>query len=119
MKSLIERLKEEMDKSERFTRENYGLMVGDGFPEMCREVTKWPPFAVRIFKAFAIQTVSGINLLDRTKAGDMTGLAQSPELNELPMSMLYWGVQIGRQMQREEAEALRKMEGANADHRNG
>lgn len=96
----------EMAKSDKFTSENFGLKVGDTYPEMVRELIEEKKVQVLLMKHYLTQQLMGKQILDKVTPGDFFSLAKVPEIFDLPMSMLFWGVEIGRQLEREQAAAL-------------
>jgi len=104
-------LKEEIKKSADFQKRNFGLRMGDGYPEMvkelCRSSTAVAHLCVGFVKTLAAAPSCGSGMPQATDADAM----QEAMLERLPVfesqfDMMYWGIQIGRRMQREEDAAL-------------
>lgn len=112
-KSYAERLQEQMRASNEFTKENFGLKVGDGFPELVRELASDTKVSGYLVAHLAMATVSTGGLADKLEKGNDNPFTEAILGNlvcfEAPLAMLYWGIQIGRQLEREEVEALKRM----------
>lgn len=113
---IKEMLETEIESSERFTQDNFGLKVGDGFPELVREIA--------MSNKVAMKMVIGMIMTSMTIGKDITEdfpkekdgswapvILKHLSIFEQPLSLLYWGIQIGRRLQKEESESLNKMEG--------
>lgn len=119
-------LEEEIAASEKFTKENFGLRLGDGYPEMARELAASKRASMKL-----VANITRIILnLDEVGASiaalpspdyGRDGGDQTPDLSlvildnqgafEPMLSMFYWGIQVGRRMEREQAAALKAMDG--------
>ena len=64
MKTIAERLKEKQRESKRFSEHNYGLMVGDGFPEMAREITGDKDLATDLFATYMMSVLKKPDVLN-------------------------------------------------------
>ena len=112
--NYVQLLESEMDASAHFTKENFGLQVGDGFPELVREVVKSEKLSARLMVGLVLGSLSGRDLAESMKSEVAGG--QKPDMSKVilknisafdtPLAMLYWGIQIGRKMERESAAAL-------------
>lgn len=117
MATYRELLESEIKASDAFTKANFGMKVGDGFPEMVRELVNSEPLAMRLFINLAAavllgkQAVKDINIESGRSPDYSTAILNNIEAFETPLAMFYWGVQIGRKMERDSAAALRNMEG--------
>lgn len=115
--NYAELLQEEQEASQKFSKENFGLMVGDEFPEMVRELAAVKDLPLKVIMHIAVVMLSDpkklLSAVAREDGGEPDWLAvvrgNMPAF-ELPFSMFYWGVRIGRRLQRQEDEALRVME---------
>jgi hypothetical protein len=110
-------LEKQMETSEQFTKENFGLQLGDGYPEMVREIVKSDKISMRLILGLTMGVilVKGIReSLEKAKEGEKMNLTPVIIKNlsafDTPLSMLYWGIQIGRQLERQQAEALKGLE---------
>lgn len=115
--TYTELLESEMESSERFTKENFGLQVGDGFPEMVREVLKSDKVAMKLIFGMILQNLSGKGIADSFKdlpEGTKPDFGQVVLKNvgafDTPLALLYWGIQVGRKMERESAKQLNSLE---------
>jgi hypothetical protein len=110
-------LDEEMERSEKFKQENFGLQVGDGYPELVREVAKSEKLPMKLIMALVIGNLSGKGICEQLKD---TPEGQKPEWGSLilknlfafetPLALLYWGIQIGQKVERESAKAMASLE---------
>lgn len=108
-------LKEERERSKKFKEANFGLMTGDGFPEMvvelAGEVGQEIFFRIVLASLLGKEALKEIASLPEGVAPDWTHLVRkNMNIFELPFSLFYWGVQVGRRMEREEAQSLRILE---------
>lgn len=112
-KSYAERLQEQMRASNEFTRKNFGLKVGDGFPELVRELAKDTSASGYLIAHLALTALTTPKIAENIdKSGDNPfthAILENLVCFEAPLAMFYWGVQIGRQLEREEIEALKRM----------
>ncbi len=116
--NYLQFLESEMDASDHFTKENFGLQVGDGFPELVREVVKSEKLAARLMIGLVLASMSGSKLAESMKAEvpygqklDMSKvILENISAFDTSLAMLYWGIQIGRKMERESVEALKGMD---------
>lgn len=114
---LAKMLEEEMERSTQFTRDNFGLKVGDTFPDVVRSVAASENIGMKLMINVVMGAMMGKSMTEDmpTAPGPSGKLDFSPlilkYLNafELPISLLYWGIQIGRRMEREESEVLDKL----------
>lgn len=116
MKTIAEMLKEEVKRSTDYSKVNFGAQGGDDFPEVARSImneaagTLIANFAVDMVK----QSLPGSleRLMDMMKK-DMPGhliVTENRAMFHTYLLMTYWGIQIGRRLEREQAEVLRSME---------
>jgi hypothetical protein len=119
VKSINELLEREMSASEEFTKSNFGLKVGDDFPELAREICRGGKLPLRLIIGVVMGALMGKSLAEEMAAlprDQRAKLDMGPivlrniELFELPLSLLYWGIQIGRKTEREEVGAMQRME---------
>ena len=110
-------LEKQMETSEQFTKENFGLQLGDEYPEMVREVVKRDKLGMKLILGLLMGSFLGKGIgesLEKAKEGEKMNLAPVIIKNlpafDTPLSMLYWGIQIGRQLERQQAEALKGLE---------
>ena len=115
--TYLKMLDEEITASDKFTRENFGLQVGDGFPEMVREVLKSEKLSMRLLLGLLTTGLSGKEIAESMR--EMPS-GQKPDFGnvilnnltafEAPLALLYWGIQIGRKMESESAAALNSLD---------
>ena len=110
-------LEKEMETSERFTKENFGLQLGDEYPDMVREVAKSEKLGMKLILGLLMGSFSGKGIgesLEKSKEGEKMNLAPVIIKNlsafDISLSLLYWGIQIGRQLEKEQAETLKGLE---------
>ena len=110
-------LEKEIETSERFTRENFGLQLGDEYPEMVREVVKSEKLSMKLILGLMMGSFSGKGIgesMEKCKEDEKLNLAPVIIKNlpafDMPLSLLYWGIQIGRQLERQQAETLKGLE---------
>ncbi len=112
-KSYAERLQEQMKDSAEFSRRNFGLKVGDGFPELVQEIAGDSRTSGYLMATLAISLIMVPKLgdgIDKSAGNPFTkAILDNLGCFEGTLSMLYWGIQIGRQLEREEVEALKRL----------
>lgn len=113
MASIKEMLEAEQAASQKFTQRNFGLKVGDGFPEVAREFA-----SSKLAPQLVLNLVMG-GMLGKGVVEDIPKTADAPwddailnhlAIFETPLAMLYWGIQIGRKLEREESQVLKRIE---------
>lgn len=119
-KTIVEMLKSEMNASEEFSKENFGLKFGDGFRELAMELIEdnhilmytvsKTLFGMMNFGAFKefLQAHSESPLAPTAMLRQ--AVRKNPCVVEDQISMLYFGIQIGRKLAAQEAAALQAME---------
>ena len=110
-----EMIEAEMKESEEFSKRSFGMKVGDGFPEMVRELVSSEVVAAKLYIG-----ILAANLLGREAVKALDIDSGKPQFEkaildnlltfEQPLSLFYWGVQVGRKMERESIAALRDIE---------
>jgi hypothetical protein len=72
----LKMLEEEMRTSDQFTKENFGLQIGDGYPDLVREIVKSDNLTGRLLIGLITSSLSGRELALSMKKGmaDMGGL---------------------------------------------
>lgn len=112
-KTYAERLQEQMRASNEFTKKNFGLKIGDGFPELVRELAKDTNTSGYLIAHLALTALTTPKIAENIDKSSDNPFSQAILENivcfEAPLAMLYWGIQIGRQLEREEVEALKRM----------
>lgn len=100
----------EMMASKKFTEENFGLKVGDGFPELVREIAKSDKLTISLFMNVVLGALMGKDMAEDAKVPE----GQKPDFGavilkhltifEGPLSLLYWGIEVGRKMEAAERD---------------
>jgi hypothetical protein len=113
-------LRAEMKTSEEFSRRNFGLAIGDDFREMVEEVIKDTGVDARLLCGTLMASLGGKRFAESLKDETQKNLNDDSSLQRAilanletfkpPMEFLYWGIQIGRKLAKEENEALKKLE---------
>ena len=121
MKSIAEMLEAEIKASNEFSKTNFGMMIGDGFPELVREIAKSDDIVAQLMSSLMMSTLSSKSLVESVKAASVqagnetlmraigASLPKHIETFRGPLEMLYWGIQIGRKLQQEEAKSLNEV----------
>lgn len=115
MPRIKELLKEQIKMSNEFSQKNFGLLMGDGFPEMVKEMFH-STTACSVLLGGLVKTVLFFN--PRKMAERPTDSPESQEAFMMDnidvfrsqLDMFYWGIQIGRRLEREEAAAMKSIE---------
>lgn len=118
-KQIRTMLDEEIEVSDRFTKDNFGLKVGDGFPELVREIAKSDKATTRLIVGLVLGALNSKELSEsmgkiESVAGQKLDLSEVILKNfhafEIPLALFYWGMQVGRKVERQEAEMLGAIE---------
>ena len=108
--SIVEELKKEMTRSDDYARRNFGAKYGEGFPDFAREITRDKDVAGLLFGRWMIdmlQSQTTLKALRSDRPADICELlGEHPGIYENFLSFVYWGVEIGRTLEKEEARAL-------------
>lgn len=113
---ILTALEQEVERSNEFTRDNFGLKVGDTFPEVARAVAQSKTLSGRLVIGLVMGALTGKSVMDDVKGEGEDAPNFGPvilkhlEVFETPLALFYWGIQIGRRMEREEAQALSKLD---------
>jgi len=115
MPSIKEMLEAKQEASEQFTEDNFGLKVGDGFRELVLEFAASEKLAPMLVMNLAFGALLGkevISDIPKEKGASWApAIIKHLAVFEQPLSLLYWGIQVGRKLEREEQEALKRMGG--------
>jgi hypothetical protein len=110
----------EMKASQEFSRQNFGLAMGEEYREMVEEVLKSTEVVALLVCSLLITNLNG-----RAFAESMRGRGDGETDNEKVIrkailanmetfrpqfDFLYWGVQVGMKLARAEMEALKGLE---------
>ena len=113
---ISQMLDEEMKVSEEFSRRNFGLHVGDEFPEMVREVAKSEKLGASLMIGMLMGSICGKEIAESMKSQGNGKLDWSRIILdnvstfEPSLSLLYWGIQIGRKLERNQTTTITKLE---------
>ena len=106
-------LEAEMKASDDFATRNFGLSTGDDFREIVEETLQSTKVSVLLMMNPLMAALMGPKLgkwlaensADENKERYATkAILANFEAFKLPMQFLYWGIQIGRKLAREETE---------------
>lgn len=118
MQRIVDMLEEEMGKSIKYTEKNFGSMIGDGFPELVTEVSTSSTVAMQLVAGMALTSLTCGALAEPLKnmpRDDRTAIGRvvrdNAALFQSPLGMLYWGIEIGKRLGKEQAESERQIEG--------
>jgi hypothetical protein len=109
-------LEQQMKRSEVFSKQNFGLECGSDFPEVVRDCLSSVDVCVKLLMNYIMQVVGAKDLGESIQtllpeADSIKGTVnKEPILYKIPMEFFYWGIQIGRQLEKENAEALYSLE---------
>lgn len=108
-----ERLEAEIAKSEQFTKNNFGLQIGDEYPEMVRELAKSEKVSIRLIMGLVMGSFGGKEISECLKLQSedgkpdlSTAILRNAAVFETPLALFYWGVQVGRQIEREQSSLI-------------
>ena len=110
-------LEKQMLMSKEFADNNFGLKNGAGYPELAREVLRSTEVCGNMFSNWMMSVVGATGVADklRTKGGVKGIVAHCPEIYDLPLSFLYWGIQIGLELQRSQEAVLQELSAKEAE----
>jgi hypothetical protein len=109
---IAEMLVQQMEASQDFTKKNFGLAVGSAYPEIVRECLADERVALKLFMNAIRISLSGSKIYEalqndeKESKGPSNMVSAEPIFYEAGMEFFYWGLQIGRMLEREEARAL-------------
>jgi hypothetical protein len=103
-------LEKELMASGEFDRKNPGLSTGDGFREMVEEAVKSTRVNAILMRNIVMFELEWPNIRSWVKANPCSGenynaksILANFDAFEGQMQFLYWGIQIGRKLERQEA----------------
>jgi hypothetical protein len=112
-------LDEEIVASGEFTKRNFGLQVGDGYPEIVREIIKSNRVTGHLMVMLLGAALGGRGVSEdlaklRAQGGENLDMSRTIldniEVFTTPLEFFYWGIQIGRKLERQESALLRGLE---------
>jgi hypothetical protein len=121
MQQIRTMLEEQIKASNQFTQDNFGLLTGDGYPEIVRELMKSSTVSGLLMLMLVAVGLSGRTIATEMAAHRGTSQKEKEEAFakiilgnlqafNIPFEFFYWGLQIGRKLEHEESETLRSIE---------
>lgn len=114
-------LEAEIVASSEFSSRNFGLAVGDDFREIVEETLQSGKIGALLVLSPLLAVTAGPVLgkwMEENRANEKDedfmskAILANFEAFKIPMEFLYWGIQIGRKLARQEVEALKNLEAA-------
>jgi len=112
-------LETQMETSKEFTSLNFGLAIGDDFPEMVKEVIKSDKVAASLLCNLLLVGLTAPSI-GKSLQPSLSNPDGHPHLPDVilkhfdtfkpQLEFLYWGIQIGRQLERQQTETLKGLE---------
>jgi hypothetical protein len=109
-------LEEQCLTSQDYAKQEYGRQNGEDFPDLVRAAMASKGFCDIVgtgtMMTMLIMAIIGPKSFTeklQDKEHGMAAIAQDPLVNRTPLDVLWLGYQLGRQMEREEAEVLRQI----------
>ena len=115
-------LESEIKTSGNFTKENFGMKIGDDFPEIVCEIIKSPHVTARLLVMLLAIGIGGKDAaMALSESARETGeenkekviqkaILSNFDAFDTPFEFFYWGIQIGRKLERQQTEALKSIE---------
>lgn len=118
--SIAGKLAAAIKEAEEYRRTHYGAVMGDDFPELANEVLNHPAVGEKIFYDFLRESIGFIPLMaeiadKNIMPSNLDFLKKTPNLYMPFLSWLYYGVQIGRELQKQEDAFLRSAQSTSED----
>jgi len=121
MQDIKDLLKAEIEKSNVYSKRNFGLITGDGFREMVEDLLKSKGFTMFLLTAYMTNIMGTSDLAEWAKNSGKLGseitidglrdmIRDNIDTFRPLLEMLYWGINIGRKLERDEQDTLRQME---------
>lgn len=123
MKTYANRLKDKRAESSKFTTDNFGLKLGNDYPQIATELLKDDAFISDALMSTLFTIISADRLKAAIEKNGIDDVSEKPErfklenvIRDSPFSYenllkyLYWGIQIGRDLGHEQAQTLAKLE---------
>lgn len=106
-------LEEEIKRSETYAEDNFGAPMGSDWAEITREILANEPACVSIFARFMAAMLSKTEIAEKmkiVKEGSIPELlVKMPKIYINAAEFFYWGIQIGRRLEREQAAMLKNL----------
>jgi hypothetical protein len=104
--SLIELVKEEMKKSLDFPAKNFGLKVGEDWPSFVKEILECKEIQEQVAIGALMVTLSSVAFNNKLKeyghppnpSDTFYDMVHDANIYESPLSMLYWGIKVGKRL---------------------
>lgn len=112
-------LESEIKASNEFSRQNFGLAVGDDFREVVEETLRSKEVSAHLLCGLLVSNLSskgvGESLANSPRGPEGSesiskAILQNFEAFKPQMEFLYWGIQIGRKLALQEVETLNGLE---------
>ena len=116
---IKEILEEVIKESDAYPKKNFGQMVGEGFSDFAKEATSSESLCMHLMLGLLFAGMMGKDVTESLAKMKDKSQAMSPVILEnmtvfsTPLSMLYWGIEIGKRLEKENQEVnkLEKMFG--------
>jgi hypothetical protein len=118
MTTYTKMLEAEMTASQKFTAANFGLQMGDGYPELVREMLKSDAVTSRLLVTVITNSMVTKPFVEAVKARGVGRPLDSELVAQLMLQhmdlfgplleMFYWGIQVGRKAQEEQVRYERE-----------
>lgn len=109
--TLAQRLVAQIQKSNEYSKKNFGAAVGEDFPPMCRELIQSKQVALTIIVDYLELMLSQGDVKDSMKDhnemlknGPFKFIEDQPVIYKHVMEFFYYGLQIGRELEREASQ---------------
>jgi hypothetical protein len=105
-------LEEQMKRSAEFSSQNFGLQCGSDFPEVARDLLANEHVAIVIFTNTVRLMLSTKTVAESMKKASMgtpspTEMVKGePLFYQASVEFFYWGLQVGRELEKQQTEAL-------------
>lgn len=110
MKTIKDLLQEELKRSRDYQLEHFGAYTGDGFEDLVRELSRSKTFfsLLQLGLMNALEGVAQAKIPDSMKIENADDaekfVIQNLNLFRDQLNMLYWGIQVGKRLAKEQDE---------------
>ena len=107
--NIAELLAQEMETSKQFANENFGTKIGSDYGPIVLECIDNERVRVAILMSFIKNSFSAKGVAEAVPANAdqlPNFIRRTPAIYQTPAEFFYWGIQVGRKLEREQAAAL-------------
>ena len=115
---ITEMVEHQIKESNEYDKRSFGEITGEDFAETCKGALASRELRSHLMLSLLLGAISGREIADELKQSSdadpsealKKAIMNNARVFEPQLSLLYWGIRIGRELEREESDTLKKIE---------